>query len=100
MARDTIERELSAPRTKSLLVEVATADDDAEIRRLFRDNPMPGRIGLSFERKPDYFGDANLPGQLKQTIVTLDSGKLFVLADKEDLHPQNNPVHVQMRVRF
>jgi hypothetical protein len=76
MARDTIERELSAPRAKGVCFEVATGADDADIRRLLRENPMPGKILLSFEREPDYFADASLPGESKQTIVARDGGRV------------------------
>src|SRR5258708_4483905 len=76
MARNTIERELSAPRTKGVRFEVATATDNADIRRLLRENPMTGRIGLSFEREPDYFADAGLAGELKQTIVARERGRI------------------------
>src|SRR4051794_19024058 len=33
--------------------DVATPADDAEIRRVLRENPMPGAIRLSLEREPD-----------------------------------------------
>ena len=33
--------------------ELATPSDDPEIRRLLRENPMPGRIALSLECEPD-----------------------------------------------
>lgn len=34
---------------------LATASDDAGIRRLLATNPMPGRIRVRFEREPSYF---------------------------------------------
>src|SRR5207248_630976 len=48
---------------------VAREADDEEIRRLLRDNRIPGRISLSLEREPDYFFDSDIPGERKQTIV-------------------------------
>src|SRR4051812_34220400 len=35
--------------------DVANQADDFEIRRLLRENPMPGKISISLEREPDYF---------------------------------------------
>ena len=54
----------------------ATQTDDPDIRRLLRENPMPGAISISFEREPDYFADANLPGEQKQTIVAREADRV------------------------
>jgi hypothetical protein len=51
---------------------LATQADDAALRRLLRDNPMPGSISLTFEREPDYFIAAGLDGALSQTVVSID----------------------------
>src|SRR5262245_60451602 len=42
-------------RSGGIQFRVATTEDDAAIRRLLRDNPMPGEIALSFERESDFF---------------------------------------------
>jgi hypothetical protein len=76
MARDVIERELTGTQAGRLGFDIAARGDDADIRRLLRENPMPGKISLSFEREPDYFADAKLPGETKQTIVARDSGRV------------------------
>jgi hypothetical protein len=55
---------------------LATRSDDAAIRRLLRENPMAGTISLSLEREPDYFADANRPGEEKQTIVARERGRV------------------------
>jgi hypothetical protein len=55
---------------------LATPADDSVIRRLLRDNPMPGAISLSLEREPSYFADAHQPGETKQTIVARESGRI------------------------
>src|SRR6266567_228465 len=73
MAGTLLERELTTPRTGRVRFEVAAQEDNAEIRRLLRANPTPGRISLSFEREPDYFTDAHQPGETKQTIVARDA---------------------------
>ncbi len=58
---------------------VATADDDAAIRRLLRENPMPGEITLSFEREPDYFLGAKAGTADDRTIVAFENGRLICL---------------------
>lgn len=50
--------------------------DEAEIRQLLRENPTRGRISLSFEREPDYFSDAKVPGEVKQTILAHENGRI------------------------
>ena len=50
--------------------------DEAEIRRLLRENPTRGRISISLEREPDYFSDAGVPGETKQTIIARENGRL------------------------
>jgi len=39
---------------------LATEADDAEIRRLFRENPMAGQISISLEREPSYFAEGRI----------------------------------------
>jgi len=76
MARDVIERELTGTQAGRLRFDIAADGDDADIRRLLRENPMPGRISISFEREPNYFADAKLSGEIKQTIVARDGGRV------------------------
>jgi len=75
MARAVPERELM-PGLGGVRFDVAQKADDADIRRLLRENPMQGRIALSLERDPDYFKDACLPGETKLTIVAREKGRL------------------------
>jgi hypothetical protein len=56
--------------------DVAGKADDAGIRRLLRETPMRGQISLSLEREPDYFTDADIPGEVKQTIVARDAERV------------------------
>jgi hypothetical protein len=79
MARDVVERELTESRTSRVCFAIATEADDADIRRLLRENPMPGNISLSLEREPNYFADARLPGETKQTIVARHNGRVICL---------------------
>lgn len=42
---------------------------------------MPGAISLSLEREPDYFADADQPGETKQTIVAHESGRIVCVGN-------------------
>ncbi len=76
MARTVLERELSPASTGRARFALATKADDADIRRLLRDNPMAGQISVSFEHEPNYFADAGLPDQTKQTIVAREGERV------------------------
>lgn len=65
MAGALLERELSTAQNGRVSFDVARKSDDTEIRRVLRENPMAGRISISLEREPGYFGDT----EEKQTIV-------------------------------
>lgn len=77
MAGAVLERELTLPRAGKVEFSVARQADDAEIRRLLRENAMPGQISISLEREPNYFADVNLPGERKQTIIAREKGRLI-----------------------
>jgi len=51
------------------VVDLATATDDPEIRRLLRDNPMDGAIRVSLEREPNAFLAAAVEGEPHATVV-------------------------------
>jgi len=50
-------------------IALATSADEPDLRRLLRENPMPGSISVSFEREPNYFTAAEVDGTLSQTLV-------------------------------
>jgi hypothetical protein len=52
--------------------ELATPANDAEIRRLLRENAIPGRISISLEREPDTSLAASVEGDVHRTIVARD----------------------------
>ncbi len=61
----------------SIRIELAAPEDpedDAGLCRLLRENPIPGRIALSYEREPRYFGAAALEGPFHQTLVARAAG--------------------------
>lgn len=57
----------------------ATEGDDAGLRRLLRESPMPGAIHLTLEREPAYFRGANLAGAEDETIVAHDGGRIVCM---------------------
>src|SRR5438093_4365727 len=57
--------------------EVASRQHDATLRRLLRENPMPGRISVSLEREPSYFAAAAIEGPEHQTIVAIEGDRVI-----------------------
>lgn len=64
----------------SLLFELANEEDDPGLRRLLRENPIPGSISLSFEREPGYFSASAIEGPFHQTIVAREADSRRVIA--------------------
>ena len=60
-------------------LRLAALTDEAALRRMLRENPMPGAISLTFEREPDYFAAAGVDGSFSQTILNqeTDSGEIL-----------------------
>jgi hypothetical protein len=65
-------------------IELAAPGDDPGLRRLLRENPLPGRIALSYEREPSYFRAAAVEGPHHQTVVARDeaSGEVLGCANR------------------
>jgi hypothetical protein len=57
-----------------IAIEEAAPEDDPELRRLLRDNPMEGEIQVSLEREPNAFLAAAVEGEPHRTIVARDPG--------------------------
>jgi hypothetical protein len=55
-----------------LIVDLARPEDDLEIRRLLRENPMDGTIRVSLEREPNAFLAAAVEGERHATVVARD----------------------------
>jgi len=51
---------------------LATRDDDAAIRALLANNPMPGRIRVRYEREPDYFAGCATMGETQVVVARAD----------------------------
>lgn len=62
-------------------IDLATSADDAELRRLLRENSMPGRMALTIEREPDFFLGATVEGDRHFTVVArAPQGRLIASA--------------------
>ncbi len=68
---------LAASRTRGVgraEFDLAAPADDAEVRRLFRENPMGGAVRLSLEREPDASWAAAVEGDTHQAVVARRPG--------------------------
>src|SRR6185369_3108329 len=54
--------------------DVATEADDADLRRVLAETPMPGSISVSFRREPSYFDAAVVDGRSRQVVAARDLG--------------------------
>jgi hypothetical protein len=52
---------------------LATPEHDPALRRLARDEGMPGPVRLAYTREPDWFAGQAALGHLQQTVVALDA---------------------------
>jgi len=72
----------AAPDDGRFAFALAASEDDLEVRRLLRENPLPGEISLSFEREPNASIAASIEGDVHQTLVARDraTGRIAGLA--------------------
>jgi hypothetical protein len=64
----------------NITFNLATPADDPQLRRMLRENPIPGKISVSFEREPNYFIGTNLGNSLHQTVVARDGSGAEIIA--------------------
>ena len=57
-------------------------EDDGDIRRILRDNPMPGDISLSYEREPLYHIGVPVLGEESVTLVAEVDGEVAGFASR------------------
>lgn len=64
--------------------ELASPTDDPAIRRLLRENPVPGQMALTYEREPNYFLGSPVLGHISQTLVARrrETGAVVGLASR------------------
>jgi hypothetical protein len=93
MAGTILDRQLSRSRVQ---FAEATHADDAEIRGLLRETPMRGAISITLEREPNYFADAEIPGESRQTIVARENDKVVCVGScvTRDLFVNGRPRRV------
>jgi hypothetical protein len=53
--------------------ELAGPADDADLRCVLSETPMPGPISVAFCREPSYFGAAVVDGQFRQVVACRDT---------------------------
>lgn len=53
----------------SFRLYLATKEDEADMRRLFRTNAVPGHVTVTYEREPDFFLGCGVTGQSYQVVV-------------------------------
>ena len=86
---------------------LATPADDESLRRLLRENPIPGSISLAFEREPCYFDASAIEGPFHQTIVAREkeTGQVIAFGNRSvrklflNGHPRDIGYMSQLRVR-
>jgi len=96
----------AAVATPRFALALANADDDPEIRRLLRENPLPGEISVGLEREPDSRLAATIEGDIHQTILAREqtTGRLAAIASRSvhDAFVNGEPVRLgylgQLRV--
>ena len=52
--------------------ELATPDDDADLRHVLAATPMGGRIAVAFHREPSWFAGAVVDGRCRQVVACRD----------------------------
>ena len=53
--------------------ELATPDDDADLRHVLAATPMDGRIAIAFRREPSWFAGAVVDGRFRQVVACRDT---------------------------
>jgi hypothetical protein len=53
--------------------ELATAADDADLRRILAATPMAGTVSLAFGREPSFFAAAEVEGRVRQVVAARDT---------------------------
>jgi hypothetical protein len=62
--------------SNSLRFAFAVPGDEADLRRLLRDNPMHGAVRVAFTHEPDYFRTIGIGGAEDRTLTARQDGRL------------------------
>jgi hypothetical protein len=67
-----------------LQFDVALAEDDADLRRILRENPMAGEIQVTLEREPSIFLAGTIEGENHRIVVARDeaSGRILGMGSR------------------
>lgn len=60
-------------------LEIATENDDADLREILRQTPMDGRISVGFRREPSYFAAAVVEGEFRQVVAAREQATQRVI---------------------
>jgi hypothetical protein len=78
--------------------ELASEADDADLRHILRETPMPGRIAVKLCREPSYFAAAAVDGHFRQVVAARDdqSGRLVGFGSRaiRELYVNGRPAAV------
>lgn len=56
---------------------LATAKEEAQLRAMTQDTPMPGHIQIRYEREPDFFQGLDIQGTFHQVVAAMEEGELL-----------------------
>lgn len=73
IAQGAVAVSLVNPGKAGVTFALAGRSDEAELRKLLRENPMPGWLSLSYEREPDYFLADSVQGERHDTAVARET---------------------------
>ncbi len=63
-------------------ISLAGPGDEPELRRLLRENPVPGAVSISYEREPDFFLATGIEGEQGQTLIAREAEKVVALGSR------------------
>lgn len=69
-------------RSDGLIVETGGHGDEAELRRLLRELPMPGSVSVAFEREPHFFHGTVIEGDRHDVMVARHGDRLVGFATR------------------
>lgn len=72
--------------TGRLAVTLAAPDDDADLRALMRETPMPGSVSVAFAREPSFFHAAAVEGET-ETVIAREPDGALVAAFSRSVRP-------------
>ena len=68
-----VERKSSCNSMGEFTFRFATEEDDPALRTFLKQIPMPGRVSVTFEREPWFFGGNQIEGDDSRTLLAEDS---------------------------